>query len=59
MPREGIALVLSAPSGAGKTTLVRKLRAEFPRIGYSISCTTRQPRPGEQDGRDYFFLSRE
>lgn len=59
MPREGIALVLSAPSGAGKTTLVRKLRAEFPHIGYSVSCTTRQPRPGEQDGRDYFFLSRE
>ncbi|HZF60179.1 MAG TPA: guanylate kinase, partial [Desulfovibrio sp.] len=44
MPREGIALVLSAPSGAGKTTLVKRLLAEFPHIGYSVSCTTRQPR---------------
>ena len=41
MPREGIALVLSAPSGAGKTTLVKRLLAEFPHIGYSVSCTTR------------------
>lgn len=57
--RHGIALVLSAPSGAGKTTLVQKLRAEFPQIGYSISCTTRRPRAGEVDGKDYVFLSRE
>ena len=56
--RQGIALVLSAPSGAGKTTLVRRLRAEFPAIGYSVSCTTRAPRAGEVDGRDYTFLSR-
>ena len=59
MPREGIALVLSAPSGAGKTTLVKRLLAEFPHIGYSVSCTTRQPRQGEVDGRDYIFLNRE
>ena len=59
MPREGIALVLSAPSGAGKTTLVKRLLAEFPHIGYSVSCTTRQPREGEVDGKDYIFLSRE
>ncbi len=59
MPREGIALVLSAPSGAGKTTLVKRLLAEFPNIGYSVSCTTRQPREGEVDGVDYIFLSRE
>lgn len=59
MPREGIALVLSAPSGAGKTTLVKRLLAEFPHIGYSVSCTTRQPRQGEVDGRDYIFLTRE
>jgi len=59
MPREGIALVLSAPSGAGKTTLVKRLLAEFPHVGYSVSCTTRQPRQGEVDGRDYIFLSRE
>lgn len=59
MPREGIALVLSAPSGAGKTTLVKRLLAEFPHIGYSVSCTTRQPRQGEVDGKDYIFLSHE
>lgn len=59
MPREGIALVLSAPSGAGKTTLIRRLLAEFPHFGYSVSCTTRQPRQGEVHGRDYIFLSRE
>ena len=57
--RQGIALVLSAPSGAGKTTLIRRLRAEFPAIGYSVSCTTRAPREGEVDGRDYIFLSRQ
>lgn len=56
--RQGIALVLSAPSGAGKTTLVRRLAAEFPGIGYSVSCTTRAPREDEVDGRDYSFLSR-
>ena len=59
MPREGIALVLSAPSGAGKTTLVKRLLVEFPHIGYSVSCTTRQPRQGEVDGKDYIFLSHE
>ena len=59
MERQGIALVLSAPSGTGKTTLVKMLREEFPRLSYSISCTTRAPREGEQDGRDYHFLSRE
>lgn len=59
MSREGIALVLSAPSGAGKTTLTKKLLTEFPHISYSISCTTRQPRQGEIDGVDYLFLSRE
>ncbi len=57
MPRKGIALVLSAPSGAGKTTLTRRLLEEFPDFGYSISCTTRAPRAGERDGRDYHFIS--
>lgn len=55
--RQGIALVLSAPSGAGKTTLIRRLRAEFPGIGYSVSCTTRAPRENEVDGKDYIFLT--
>ncbi len=59
MRREGIALVLSAPSGAGKTTLTKRLLAEFPHFGYSVSCTTRQPRQEETHGKDYFFLSRE
>ena len=57
--RRGIALVLSAPSGAGKSTLTHRLLAEFPNFGYSISCTTRQPRAGEVDGRDYHFISHE
>ncbi|WP_319764902.1 guanylate kinase [Maridesulfovibrio sp.] len=55
--RKGQVLVLCAPSGTGKSTLVKKLREEFPQIGFSISCTTREPREGEVDGTDYFFLS--
>ena len=51
--------VFSAPSGAGKTTLVRKLIATRPNLRFSISYTTRQPRDGEVDGIDYFFLDRE
>ncbi|MCR4667522.1 MAG: guanylate kinase [Desulfovibrio sp.] len=54
--RKGIAFVLSAPSGAGKSTLIALLRKEFPALSYSISCTTRAPREGEVDGRDYHFL---
>lgn len=56
-PRHGAVLVVCAPSGAGKTTLIGKLRAEFPNIGYSVSCTTRAPRLGEEDGRDYHFIN--
>lgn len=52
-------LVLSAPSGAGKTTIARTLLDRRTDVGYSVSCTTRAPRPGEQDGVDYHFLSRE
>lgn len=48
--------IVTAPSGAGKTTLVRMLLANDPSIRLSISCTTRAPRPGEQNGRDYHFL---
>jgi len=51
-------LILSAPSGAGKTTIARTLLARRPDLGYSVSCTTREPRPGEVDGRDYKFISR-
>jgi guanylate kinase len=57
--RSGIALVICAPSGTGKTTLVKRLVAEFPRFAFSVSCTTRAPRPGETPGKDYDFLSRE
>jgi guanylate kinase len=51
-------LVLSAPSGGGKTTIAKALLAAREDMGYSISATTRARRPEEQDGRDYFFLSR-
>jgi guanylate kinase len=50
-------IVISAPSGAGKTTLCQRLLADFPDIQLSISCTTRAPRGKEQNGRDYFFLT--
>jgi len=59
MQRNGVVLVICAPSGAGKTTLTKKLLEEFPDFGYSISCTTRLPRPGEIDGKDYHFLNDE
>ncbi len=48
--------VISAPSGTGKTTIRRRIEKIAPDIKYSISCTTRKPRPGEKDGVDYFFL---
>lgn len=51
-------VVLSAPSGGGKTTIARALLKRRPDLGYSVSCTTRAPRPGEVHGRDYYFLSR-
>ena len=57
--RRGLLFVLSAPSGAGKTTLRRAVLARFPEIAYSVSTTTRSPRPGEVDGRDYVFITRE
>jgi guanylate kinase len=52
-------LILSAPSGAGKTTIARALLSRRADLGYSVSCTTRPPRQGEVDGRDYSFVSRE
>jgi guanylate kinase len=55
--RKGLLLVISAPSGTGKSTLIRRLRVEFPRLAFSVSYTTRQPRTGEQDGQDYHFVS--
>ena len=55
----GIALVLCAPSGAGKTTLSRRLMAELSSFSFSVSCTTRLPRPGEVHGKDYTFMGEE
>jgi guanylate kinase len=52
-------LILSAPSGAGKTTIARQLLARRPDVGYSVSCTTRPPRRGEVNGKDYSFVSRD
>lgn len=59
MQRNGVVLVICAASGTGKTTLVKRLLEEFPSFAYSISCTTRAPRTGEMDGKDYHFLCRE
>ncbi len=50
-------IILSSPSGGGKTTIARQLLELRNDVGYSVSCTTRPPRPGEVDGRDYYFLS--
>jgi len=59
-PMEGKLIIFSAPSGAGKTTIVRHLLAKYPeRISFSISASTRPPREGEIDGRDYYFISKE
>ena len=52
-------IILSAPSGGGKTTIARELLRRRNDIGYSVSCTTRPPRPDEVHGTDYFFLTRE
>lgn len=57
--RLGFFMVLCAPSGTGKSTLARRLRAEFANLTLSISATTRAPRGSEVDGRDYHFLSTE
>ena len=56
--RRGILFVLSSPSGAGKTTLTRRLVAQDDRIDLSVSATTRPPRPGEEEGVHYFFKDR-
>ena len=58
MPR-GRLIVVSGPSAAGKSTLIRAAREAIPELAYSVSATTRNPREGEVDGRDYVFLSRE
>jgi guanylate kinase len=58
MKRRGLLLILSSPSGAGKSTLARMLMTWDPTIRFSVSATTRSPRPGEEDGREYYFRDR-
>jgi guanylate kinase len=59
VPKRGRLYVIAAPSGAGKTSLLHALLRRRPGVGFSVSCTTRAPRPGEQDGKDYHFIGRE
>ena len=59
MKREGVLYVISAPSGAGKTTLCKEIIDRFPNLRHSVSYTTRTPRQGEVHGRDYFFVGQE
>lgn len=58
-PRTGRLIVFTGPSGVGKGTLLKALRERYPSLGLSISATTRSPRPGEVDGKDYYFVSRD
>jgi guanylate kinase len=59
MKREGVLYVISAPSGAGKTTLCKEIIDIFPNLRHSVSYTTRTPRSGEVHGRDYFFVGQD
>lgn len=56
MDRRGILFIISAPSGTGKTTLCKQLTANLPDLWHSVSYTTRKPRPGEEHGREYYFI---
>lgn len=57
MKKHGNLIVISGPSGVGKSTLIKRVREELTDLQFSVSCTTRAPRQGEIDGRDYYFLS--
>ena len=57
--RQGLLFVISGPAGAGKSMIVKRLVEKHPDVCVSVSCTTRQPRPGEQEGVNYFFVSEE
>ncbi|RMD84843.1 MAG: guanylate kinase [Lentisphaerae bacterium] len=56
---EPLALLIAAPSGTGKSTIIKELCKRMPNLQFSVSCTTRSPREGERPGIDYYFLSRE
>lgn len=59
MKNKGLLIILSAPSGAGKSTVVQELMRQRENLRFSVSATTRKPRIGEIDGKDYYFVSRE
>lgn len=56
---KGLYIVISGPAGSGKGTVVKLLREKLPNIGFSVSATTRAPRPGEEDGVHYYYISRD
>ena len=57
--RLGMVIVVSGASGTGKSTICGRVRKDMPELGFSVSCTTRSPRPGEQDSVDYYYISRD
>ncbi|MGE5174136.1 MAG: guanylate kinase, partial [Betaproteobacteria bacterium] len=57
--KQGLLFVVSAPSGAGKTSLCKAITGSLENLTHSVSYSTRKPRPGEIDGRDYYFVSQE
>ncbi len=59
MPKRGNLYIISGPSGAGKSTVISVVMAHQHNVHFSVSATTRKPRPGEKDGMDYYFVSRE
>jgi len=59
MSKKGLFIVVSAPSGAGKSSICQRLLTACPELKFSVSCTSRKPRPNEINGKDYYFISRE
>ena len=59
MSGKGLFIVVSAPSGAGKSSICQRLLQVYPEIKFSVSCTSREPRPNEINGKDYYFISRD
>ena len=59
MKNKGLLIVFSGPSGAGKDTILKRLLEKNPNIRLSVSATTRSPRAGETDGKDYYFITKE